>query len=162
MQRNLISCPMQVKINCYNTFVRPILDYCSTIWSPYTMSNINKIEAIQRRAARFVFKDFACFSSVTSMLCSLSWPTLRERRCSLKLLMLYKIVNQLVNISPASYLKRTTRLSRRQNCCYQQLPTRTEAYANSFFPSTIKLWNNLTQRQVNVTTIEQFTETLKL
>ena len=83
------------------------------------MSNINKIEAIQRRAARFVFKDFARFSSVTSMLCSLSWPTLRERRCSLKLLMLYKIVNQLVDISPASYLKRTARLSRRHNCCYQ-------------------------------------------
>ena len=55
LQRNLISCPMQVKINFYNTFVRPILDYCSTIWSPYTMSKINKIEAIQRRAARFIF-----------------------------------------------------------------------------------------------------------
>ena len=130
LQRNLISCPMQVS---YSTFVWPILDYCSTIWSPYTMSNINKIEAIQRRAARFVFKDFAYFSSATSMLCSLSWPTLREHRCSLKLLMLYKIINQLVDISPASYLKRTTCLSQRHNCCYQQLPTRTEAHANSFF-----------------------------
>ena len=28
------------------------------------------------------------------------------------------------------------------------------SYANSFLPSAIKLWNNLTQRQVNVITIE--------
>ena len=78
LQRNLLSCPMYVKINCYKTFVQPILDYCSTVWSPYTICNINKIEAIQRRAARFVFKDFGRLSSVTSMLCKLSWPTLQE------------------------------------------------------------------------------------
>ena len=30
LQQNIISCPMQVKINCYNTFVWPILDYYST------------------------------------------------------------------------------------------------------------------------------------
>ena len=48
LQRNLISCPAQVKINCYKTFVRPIMDYCSTVCSPYTLCNINKFEAIQR------------------------------------------------------------------------------------------------------------------
>ena len=41
----------------------------------------------------------------------------------------------------------------------QQLPTRIEAYANSFFPSTIKLWKNLSQNQVNATTVEEFAET---
>ena len=79
-----------------------------------------------------------------------------------KLLMFYRIINQLVDISSVSHLKKTIHSSRRHDCCYQQLPTRIEAYANSFFPSTIKLWNNLEQRQVNAITIEEFAETLKL
>ena len=45
LQRNLISYPTQVQINCYKSFVRPIMDYCSTVWSPYTLCSINKVEA---------------------------------------------------------------------------------------------------------------------
>ena len=96
------------------------------------------------------------------MLCKLSWPTLQGRRHSLKLLMFYKIIYHLVDTSSVSNLKKTIHSSQRHNCCYQELPTRIEAYANSFFPSTIKLWNNLAQRQVIATATEEFAETLKL
>ena len=74
--------------------------------------------------------------------------------------MFYKITKQLVDIP--SHLKKTTCLSRRHEYCCQQLPVRIEAYANSFFPSTIKLWNNLTQRQVNAITVEEFRDRLEL
>ena len=57
LQRNLVSCPTEVKANCYKTFIHPIMDYCSTIWCPCTLCNINKVEAIQRRTARFVLND---------------------------------------------------------------------------------------------------------
>ena len=160
LQRNLISCPTQVKINCYKSFVCPIMDYCSTVWSPYTLCNINKIEAIQRRAARFVLNDYYQYSSVTDMLNRLSWQPLQIHRSSLKLIMFYKIVNQLVNI-PSRHLKETCCCSRKHSQCYQQMQTRIDAYANSFFPSTIKLWNNLNERQMNMT-LETFTNTLNL
>jgi hypothetical protein len=42
------------KTQAYNTFVRPSLEYASTVWDPHTQDNINKVESIQRRAARFV------------------------------------------------------------------------------------------------------------
>ena len=74
--------------------------------------------------------------------------------------MLYKIINQLVDIP--FHLRKTTHLFRRHEYCYQQLLVRIDAYVNSFFPSTIKLWNNLTQRQVNVITAEEFVDTLEL
>ena len=38
----------------YNMIVRPHLEYASTCWNPYTKRNIDKLEAVQRRAARFV------------------------------------------------------------------------------------------------------------
>ena len=40
-------------------FVRPQLEYASTAWSPRTRCNIDKIEALQRRAARSVLNDWS-------------------------------------------------------------------------------------------------------
>jgi len=44
----------QVKQRAYTSLVRPILEYSSTVWDPYTSTAINKIEAVQRRAARVI------------------------------------------------------------------------------------------------------------
>ena len=38
----------------YATLVRPILDYSSTVWNPYLMKNIRKLEAIQRKATKLI------------------------------------------------------------------------------------------------------------
>ena len=35
LQRNLCQCQPSVKSACYNTYIRPILEYASTMWSPY-------------------------------------------------------------------------------------------------------------------------------
>ena len=39
LQRNLCKCPSHVKSSSYVTYVRPILDYASTMWSPYHQHN---------------------------------------------------------------------------------------------------------------------------
>ena len=36
-------------VNAFCTFVRPILEYCCTVWNPRHKYEIEKIEAIQRR-----------------------------------------------------------------------------------------------------------------
>ena len=66
LQKNIKSCPqLQVKKNCYKIMVRPIMEYTRTVWSSYT-ERISKyvLEAVQRRAARFVNNDYSNFSSV--------------------------------------------------------------------------------------------------
>jgi len=37
-----------VLTKAFVTYVRPILEYCTSVWSPHTVSNINKIESCQR------------------------------------------------------------------------------------------------------------------
>ena len=72
LQRNLINFHVQykLKINCYRTFVCPIFDNCSTVWSLYTLCNINRTEAVQKHTTRFVFNAFSHCFSVTSIYAS--------------------------------------------------------------------------------------------
>ena len=74
-----------------NIIVRPILENSCTVWDPYTATQINKLEMIQRRAARYVLHRHHNTSSVTNMLQSLGWRSLADRRKDAKLCMLYKI-----------------------------------------------------------------------
>ena len=45
-------CSQDSKEQAYKTFVRPTLEYASTVWDPHTARNINAVEMVQRRAAR--------------------------------------------------------------------------------------------------------------
>jgi len=73
--------------------VRPIIEYASSVWDPYTSTNTSKLESIQRRAARYCFDDFSNHSSVTKMLSKLNLPLSQARRSEAKLLTFYKIIN---------------------------------------------------------------------
>ena len=89
----------------YNSLVRPQVEYASAVWSPYTKENINKIEKVQRRAARWVSNDYSSYSSVTDMLSNLGWRSLENRRTDTSLAMFYKIVYGLVAIPLPSYFE---------------------------------------------------------
>ena len=62
------------------SLVRPRLENCSSIWNLYHQEYKNKLESVQCRAVRFVFKDFGCQSHVSDMLRDLNWKTLEDRR----------------------------------------------------------------------------------
>jgi len=80
---NLFRCNIRVsntrvKQTAYKTFVRPLLEYSQTVWDTYTAAATKKLEAVQRRAARFVTNGYRRTSCVTDMLSSLEWQTLEE------------------------------------------------------------------------------------
>ena len=81
----------------YKSFVRFILEYAITIWDPYTQHTLDKIEAIQRRAARYVPRRYHNTFSVEDMLEVLQWPSLQQRCHTARLTMLYKICNKHVS-----------------------------------------------------------------
>ena len=93
------------KDTCYKTFVRPQVEYAATVWDPHTTDNIKKVEAVQRRAARFVTGDYRYNSSVTAMMESLSWETLQHRRQQACAIMMYRIVHAMVAIPASPHLQ---------------------------------------------------------
>lgn len=44
---NIKYCPSIVKARCYISMIRPILEYTSAIWSPYTQKLIDLLEVVQ-------------------------------------------------------------------------------------------------------------------
>ena len=80
LQRNLKHCTFTVKSACYRIYVRSILEYTSTVWSPHLLCDINRLEMVLHYAARLVCNDYMRYSSVKTMLTKLNWPTLQQRR----------------------------------------------------------------------------------
>ena len=147
LQRNLQQCPKKTKELCYTTLVRPIMEYSSVVWDPFTEENIRKLEMVQRRAARMVYADYRLTSSITIMLQQLQWSTLQERRAQAKAIIVYRIFYSLVNI-PANQLVPTISV-RSHNMRFMVPFARTLVYQRSFFPDTIRLWNSLPQSVVS-------------
>ena len=82
--------------------VWPIIEFASPVWDPYTALHANKIESIQRSAVRFCFNIYSWTSSVTIMLNKLDLVLLKDRRFRSKSIMMYKILNNLIDI-PSCY-----------------------------------------------------------
>ena len=112
LKRNIKVHKQDLKFTAYKTLVRPQLEYASTVWSPHTATDIQKIESVQRRAARWATRDYRYTSSVTSMLNDLNWRPLDQRRIDCRLVMMYKVTYELVAIPASYYLTRNRRQSR--------------------------------------------------
>ena len=68
LKRNIRVHKKDLKSVAYKTLVRPQLEYASTVWYPHTTTDMNIVEAVQRRAARWATRDYRYTSSVTAML----------------------------------------------------------------------------------------------
>jgi len=92
--RNLKIANTKTKELAYFALVRPHVEYCSTVWDPYTKKMCNRVEMVQRRAARFVSNKFGrghYKDSVTEMLNNLKLVPLSERIKQFRLSMLYNL-----------------------------------------------------------------------
>ena len=99
---------------------------------------------VQRRSTRYCTNRYHNTSSVTDMLQNLNWETLESRRTKLQLVMIYKIMNDLVDIPSDAYLTPTTTRTRViHSKKLLQYPTRRDTFKYSFFPRTIPVWNSL-------------------
>ena len=162
LRRNLKYCPRGLKETAYMSLVRSKLEYCASIWDPHLAKDIDKIERINRRAARFVSNDYRWRSSVTSMLQDLGWRNLASRRKDTRLALFYKIVHQLVAVSTDDILiKADSRLRSNHKHKFKTIRTSSASYKHSFYPRTIIEWNALPQNIAEAPSLASFKHSLR-
>ena len=121
------------------------------MWDPFTSNQIDKLEAVQRRAARFAIRDYDYTSSVTKMLQELDWHPLQMRRSVARLTMMQKIVTGQVAIPAQKFLQPVSRPSRHHNSkSFKRPSVNKDCLGKSFFPRTIAEWNLLPESTINI------------
>ena len=142
--------------------VRPKMEYAAVLWDPYYQSDIQHLEKVQRRAARWVLNNYNRYNSVTDMLQQLSWPTLQIRRKICRLQMLFKIINNESPLTIPSYYLQMERPTRHYHHKRYILPTSsTNIYQQSFYYRTIHDWNALPPRIFDFDDIDKFTDEIQ-
>lgn len=163
LRRKLKLASKDAKLTAYLYLVRPALEYASVVWDPCETGLINMLERVQRRAARFILSRYSRTDSVTDMLQLLNLPSLAERRRLARLRFLFLLWKNHFKIDTYQYLVplrgRTLRHTHEHNFRISQLHI--NAYANSFFPRTIKEWNALPTVVIQSDSVTQFEEKLK-
>ena len=115
--------------------VRPKLEYASPIWNPHKSSQITHLERIQHYAARFVANDHRRTTSPTTLASS---QTLERRRIIKQAMTFYKILNNIIKISPPTGL--LTRSHNRRHCIAPRSRLNTVVY--SFYHRAIRIFSS--------------------
>ena len=94
IRRNIHHCPAKTRKSAYISLVRSTLEYGAITWDPFIQSNIDKLQRIQRKTARFISHDYTSRTPgyVTKMLNYLDLATLQQRRKELRLTFIFMIV----------------------------------------------------------------------
>ena len=159
LRRNVKTKAETVKAKAYNTIVRPSLEYAASVWCPWQKGLRDNLEAVQRRAARYVKGNFERTASVSDMLSSMGWETLEERRIKTRITLLFKIAHDLIAV-PATQLRPSNSRTRGHQMRYRPITARTKYYSASFFPATINYWNKLPEDLIRHKDIDAFREAL--
>ena len=115
ISKSFLSKDIDLMLKAYKVYVLPILDYCSSVYTPHKISDINNLERIQRKFTKKALWDKSL--SYENRLQKLHLSTLEVRRILSDLTLMYKILHGqiqslsgIVNIKPSN---KNTRQSRK-------------------------------------------------
>lgn len=116
------------------------------MWDPFTKSNIKKLEAVQRKAVRFVYSKFKSTDSPSELMAANNIEKLELRRKKNRLNFLYLLLNRKLALDPHAYLSPLSTRHTRHHQAHSLTPyfAKTNAFQFSFFPRTVLEWNRLT------------------
>ena len=141
----------------YTSMVRPIIEYGDTLFDNAPLHLTQLLDKIQRRAAIICTGAYR-HTENQALLRELAWEPLAARRKNHKLIIFYKIYHKiypwyLYNLIPPPV---THKYPTRHQAEFQIPKTRLTKTKTSFFPSTTKLWNNLSTPNKNKPSVTSF------
>ena len=170
-----LSSPLLLELGTYFPRSQPLVKYCQFGVSPVNYSDQirhvsfflyilhhplakivcscalqEELEKVQNCAARFVTRNYVYETgSMTGILGQLKWEPFKKRRKDNRLILLYKGLKGKARL-PTDDLIPKTRRGRNQHSLAFQIPSANkDVYKYSFFPQTIRDWNNLPESLIS-------------
>ena len=133
-----------VKNLCYKALVRPVLEYCTSLWSPNNKNLLLLIESVQRNGTKYILGDFS--SDYHSILTYCNLLPLSYHREYLDMVLMFNALYNFNDLNIDSMLNQNDIVNLRSNetgmLASKYLP-RTELFANFFPVRIVKCWNKL-------------------
>lgn len=148
----------KVLVRAYITYVRPILEYCSSVWSPYHLQDITALEKVQRYFTRRLFYlcNFPQSDYEHRLLC-LNLDSLEIRRLRFDLCLCFQIVKGFVDFPMNCIFQFSTVQHTRGHSLKLELNySRINVHKNTFANRVVAVWNSLPDRIVSTNTVTSF------
>ena len=135
---------MHTAIKIYKGLIEPHFDYCSVVWDGSSQQLSEKLQKLQKRAAR-VITESSYNTNSSYLLNSLNWDNLSVRRTKQKANLMYKCVNKLApNYLCNMFTPRALSFDLRDASQKLCLPKpRTDCLKRTFSYSGASVWNDL-------------------
>jgi len=140
-------------------YVRPLVEYCSQVWSPCNLTAIYKIERVQRRFTKRL-KGMNTMS-YSERLSKLKLETLELRRLKFDLVYVFKIIQGLVSVNKDIFEFATVSSLRGHNKKLVKPRANVNCRYHSFVCRIVNAWNSLPQSAIDCTSVVSFKHALK-
>ena len=142
------------KIFLFVTYIRPLVESNTAVWSPHYIQDIDMVEKVQRKFTKYLtgLRNM----SYKERLQYLHLDTLEVRRIQFDLILMYKIIHNIVDIPFNKYFHFNTNSTRGHDyklvCQYSRLDCRKYFFTNR----VVNYWNDLPASIVNARSLVSF------
>jgi len=135
LNRVLKTADTKTRLVAYKSLLRPILEYASQVWDPYLKKEVKRLERIQNKALRFVYRVKGKVS-FTELRQDTGMSSLKERRRNQRLKLFCKVLESGVIKQPYDIPVKAH--NTRQSGTLYAPTIKTSALFNSFWPRTTR------------------------
>jgi len=154
--RFFISKDRKLLTMAFTTYVRPIIEYCSSIWNPHQITLINKLESVQRYFTKRLFGVYSS-TSYDDRCLKLGLKRLELRRLHCDLIYAYKIIHGFTCLPASDFFIMSTVKRTRGHTIKLALPvSRIDCRKYFFSVRIVKVWNSLPDKLVTAKSVHIF------
>jgi hypothetical protein len=155
LHKSFITKDALLLLKAFTIYVRPLLEYCSPVWSSHLKIDIDRIESIQRSFT----KRLKGFENLTysQRLFKANLTSLELRRLRADLVLCFSIVHRLVSIDVADLFEFvTTDCTRGHKFKLRAFKPRIDTRKHFFGYRIVSVWKDLPEWCVDATSLKMF------
>ena len=155
ISRNVSYKSREVISKLYNGYVRPVIEYCAQVWSPYLRKDIEMLEAVQRRATRMISGlEKVCYAE---RLKELGMFSVERRFLRGDMIQVFKIFTSLDNIGIEKFFQlEHNRVTRGHVRKIAKKPCHLDVRKYFFSNRVVNFWNSLPEVVVSSDSLPTF------